>query len=293
MSGNLTLNLYQGYTSVSDPREKGSSKKGGGIRGVITGFSKQSRLRLMKMLRSLNDSPDFMITLTYPKHYPADADEWKRHLDNFRRRVSETFPGFWAMWKLEPQKRGAPHFHLMGSFGKEAENMGKSDLYKLLRVIWYRIVGSGDGNHFLKGVQVEDLRGAGHKKQSIYVSKYVGKTQELEKLPGWARPGRFWGIHNRGNMPPYAWESVNLKLSHAVWLKRLVKRWLRRETRQYSRRLSYQNSYSVFCPPELMRKILYWILGPYQLESWKSDRDFGDVCFYDPVNGLQLDFSPF
>jgi len=288
----ITANVYAGYTEFKDPRAQGECA-GGGPKKAISTFSKQSRLRLMKWIRSLSEPPDFHVTLTYPAFYPANADEWKKHLDNFRREVERIFPGYWAIWKLEPQKRGAPHFHLMCSLGADAKKMKAGDIYRILRAVWYRIVGTSYWNHFLKGVQVEDLRDDGRKKHAMYVSKYVFKTEDAKSLPGWSRPGRFWGIHKRENMPPCEWQSVQLDLGRAVWLKRLVKRWLKRQSRKYSRRLDSMQSFSIFCDPELTRKILYWILGPYQLEHWLSNSDYGDVYFYDPKSGLVPDESPF
>jgi len=289
----LDVQIRPGYASVSDPREKARLKGGGGKRGEIQDFSKQARLRLMKKLMSLSQAPKHFITLTYPAVYPADASEWKKHLDNFFRVLHDRFPGHWFIWKLEPQKRGAPHFHLMGDLGVELDAVG---IYRLLRVIWWQVVGATGENsrkHFLRGVQVENLGSAGHKKTAMYISKYVGKPQNINDMPEWSRPGRFWGITNRKNMPAFQWDQVSLPQSCAVWLKRLVRRWIKRRSRQYFRQLSNQHSYSVFTHPELIRKALYWILGPYQLERWRSDQDYGDVCFYDPINGFNTDMAPF
>ena len=288
----LELQIRPGYACVSDPREK-ERAKGGGKRGVIKDFSKQARLRLMKKLMSLSQAPKHFITLTYPAVYPADASEWKRHLHNFFRALHEKYPEHWFVWKLEPQERGAPHFHLMGDLGVR---MDAASIYRLLRVIWWEVVGATGDNgrkHFLRGVQVENLEDSGHKKTSNYISKYIGKPQNAEDMPEWSRPGRFWGISNRKNMPAFQWEQISLELSCSVWLKRLVRRWMKRRSRRYSRRLSTQHSYSIFAHPELMRKILFWILGPYQLERWRSDQDHGDVLFYSPENGLVADFAPF
>jgi len=288
----ITANVYAGYTEFKDPRAQGDIA-GGGTKKAITNFSKQSRLRLMKLIRSLCAPPDFHITLTYPCFYPADSEEWKRHLHNFRRQVTRVFPGYWGIWKLEDQVRGAPHFHIMGSLGPEVrEKMKKYDVYKSLRAIWYSIVGSGYYSHLKIGTHVRDLRGEGGAKHAMYLTSYVFKTENAENLPEWARPGRFWGIHNKQNMPPCEWQTVQLDLDRAVWLKRLVKRWLKRKARQYSRRLNSKRSYSIFCDPELTRKILYWILGPYQLQRWRSDREYANLYFYDLKNEW-VDDCPF
>lgn len=292
----LDLQIYCGFSSVTDPREQ-LREKGGGKRGVIKDFSRQARLRLMKKLMSLSQPPRHFITLTYPAVYPADPDEWKRHLDSFFKRLNRLFPDNWFLWKLEPQERGAPHFHLIGDlFGDPSVYMKESEIYGLLRPIWYQVVGATGENgrkHFLKGVQAKNVENGGHKKLSNYTSKYIGKVQLTKDLPEWARPGRFWGINNRKNMPAFQWDNICLDISYAVWIKRMVRRWMKRRSRQYSRRMASQRSYSIFAPPELLRKILFWILGPFQLARWRSDQEFGDVYFYDPKNGLQLDCAGF
>jgi len=287
----LNVQVRPGYASISDPREKARTK-GGGKRGVIRDFSKQARLRLMKKLMSLSQAPKHFVTLTYPAVYPADSSEWKNHLDNFFRVLHDRFPGHWFVWKLEPQKRGAPHFHLMGDLGIELDAVG---IYRLLRAIWSEVVGATGENgrkHFFRGVQVENLQDSGHKKTSIYISKYVGKPQDVENMPEWSRPGRFWGVSNRKNMPAFQWDQITLPQSCAVWLKRLVKRWMKRRSRRYSRQLSTQHSYSIFSHPELMRKILFWILGPYQFQRWRSDREYANLYFYDSKNEW-VDDCPF
>src|SRR5690606_1419342 len=55
----------------------------------------------------------WMVTLTYPRHWPTDPRSWKKHLDAWRKRMQRAWGRLPAVWKLEPQRRGAPHFHLL------------------------------------------------------------------------------------------------------------------------------------------------------------------------------------
>ena len=65
-----------------------------------------------EQLTNHGDMSAKFITLTYPRQYP-DVKTAKQHLDKFRKRLRRRFPKACGVWKLELQKRGAPHFHLM------------------------------------------------------------------------------------------------------------------------------------------------------------------------------------
>ncbi len=61
----------------------------------------------------------FWVTLTYHSEWPAAARGWKRDLDAFERRLRRAWgPRGWrfATWRLERQRRGAPHYHLIVAF---------------------------------------------------------------------------------------------------------------------------------------------------------------------------------
>lgn len=55
--------------------------------------------------------PNF-VTLTYPAKFPT-VSRAKRDLKVFQQRLIRRFPGSGGIWKLEPQERGAPHYHLL------------------------------------------------------------------------------------------------------------------------------------------------------------------------------------
>lgn len=182
-----------------------------GIRGAITEFTKASRRRLMRLVAStkMGMKPVF-VTLTYPGVFPTESKEWKRHLDNLFKRVRRNFPGAGAVWRLEMQKRGAPHYHLL--------IWGLSESVFQLRAwfsqAWYEVVGSGDSRHLAAGVRVEVIRSQNG--TMYYCSKYLSKpTSELERCymseNGWSNPGRFWGVHAIENVP--VGELVKLPLS--------------------------------------------------------------------------------
>src|SRR5205085_8035023 len=83
------------------------------IRGRIRRFSANARRRLMRFMARLRMKGvrATFITLTF-KGYPSNA-EAKRALHAFMSHLRRTFPKASACWRMEYQKRGAIHFHLL------------------------------------------------------------------------------------------------------------------------------------------------------------------------------------
>lgn len=91
---------------------------------VITGWSRRSRARMVATMAELDLAPllmsgddPVMVTLTYPSDWATVAPDGatvKRHLDQFWKRLERAFGGpVRVVWKLEFQRRGAPHFHIL------------------------------------------------------------------------------------------------------------------------------------------------------------------------------------
>lgn len=173
----------------------GADRLGRGIRGCIRGFSKASRRRMMKTIGKIrNNLIPIFVTLTYPADWPHDSSTWKRHLDIFFKRLARKFPESAALWKLEPQQRGAPHYHLL-IWGASFAN-----LLAWSAGAWFDIVGSQDEKHLNHGAKVEQIRS--WRGVQSYASKYLGKLQtEDEEKEAWRYPGRWWGVYGRERIP--------------------------------------------------------------------------------------------
>lgn len=78
---------------------------GGGARGAVREFMKESRRRMLRW--------PLFVTLTDPGVWPGDARRWKRDLNVWLARLKRAQPDAWAVWKVEPQMLGAPHYHLL------------------------------------------------------------------------------------------------------------------------------------------------------------------------------------
>jgi len=172
-------------------------------RGRVKGFSKASRRRLQRKLAMVQRSASInalFTTLTYPAEFSCDYQHWKRDLRAFFKRLRRKFPKAAGIWRLEFQKRGAPHFHLLiwgVPFGW--------DLKLWLSRVWFEVVGSGDEKHLRAGTNVQRIRNWRH--MMAYASKVLGRVNVIagemskqEQAIG-DEVGRWWGVEFRGDIP--------------------------------------------------------------------------------------------
>lgn len=132
--------------------------------GIIRGWSRRSRARMVSSISELDLAPlllqegaPAMVTLTYPGEWLSvapDGPTVKAHLQAFFKRFERAWGTPWmGIWKLEFQRRGAPHFHLLmvppsGEAGtaRRAEHEAKVALWKAgvgKRPRWKGAVGDG------------------------------------------------------------------------------------------------------------------------------------------------------
>lgn len=223
----------------------------------VTGWSRKSRARMVERLCQLDYTALFptgrlpaMITLTYPEDWLTVAPNGKaakKHLKAFRKRWNRTWGEDLAcVWKLEFQRRGAPHFHLLCSPPHGQTKDGESFRAWLSRT-WAEVVGHPDIEQYRKhraagtGVDWNDgLRSTDPKRVSVYFTKH-GAFQAKEyqhcvpqewQAPGQG-PGRFWGYWV---LEP-ATQTVEIDPQHAVDAARLIRRWARAQgtTRQVTK----------------------------------------------------------
>lgn len=151
-------------------------------RSAISSISERSANRLRRYVENFAQDFTGMITLTYPKTWPASPSVWKGHLRAFYERLRRTryFEEHSSIWVLEFQKRGAPHFHLLMSGWVSKAWVSTS---------WAEITG-GDSSACSRCEQIRNIEAGGK-----YIGKYLSKSLEdggasLEGV------GRWWGVRS-------------------------------------------------------------------------------------------------
>lgn len=115
---------------MTSPVGQTSQKKAGsgGIRGTVKGFSYASRRRMRHFLMT-HDMPDrllFNVTFTFPTTDIND-DQEKLIFENWSRQAVKS--DWSAVWRLQVQKRGARHWHLL--IGVRPEGIGTPAVQRL------------------------------------------------------------------------------------------------------------------------------------------------------------------
>lgn len=223
----------------------------------ITGWSRKSRAAMVERLCTLDYQPLFpagrlpaMLTLTYPGAWEVVAPNGKtvkKHLKALRKRWNRAWgEDLVCVWKLEFQRRGAPHFHLLCS-PPHGENADGESFRTWVSRAWAEIVAHPDpeefGRHLRAGTGVdwnEGLRSTDPKRVAVYFTKhgafqakeYQHCVPDLWQKPGQG-PGRFWGYWGL----ELATFTVEITPETQVKAARTIRRWARAQgtTRQVTR----------------------------------------------------------
>jgi hypothetical protein len=234
----------------------------------ITGWSRKSRTNMVRALCEIDYRPlladptrlPAMVTLTYPGDWltvAPDGKTAKGHLAAFRRRYERAWDReLVAVWKLEFQRRGAPHFHLLmvppHGVARTPGVRARADAWvgaglpfrQWLSAVWADIVGHPDPEehryHQLAGTGVdynEALRARDPKRVAVYFTKhgsFAAKEYQNCVPPEWQEPGkgpgRFWGYWRLERVAV----AVEVTPDNGIRAARIARRWARAQgtTRQ-------------------------------------------------------------
>lgn len=208
-------------------------RAGGGTRGKVTTFSNASRMRLIRKMSRLEPRKISFLTLTYPERFPS-PQEAKQHLRALLERFRRRFPHMSAIWRLEFQQRGAPHFHLICF---EMPYVG----FREIRQWWTEIIVKYVDNHEPR-VRIEKInsrRGA-----MWYVAKYLGKVEQSQAgvssifiHDAYLHAGRVWGCFNQSWLPyaPLVYTEILTSNPRAIAdVKKVMRRyWSRTNKRRF------------------------------------------------------------
>lgn len=168
--------------------------------------TKGRRNALHKLLQSLSSKPKHFMTLDFEGR-TADHEQIilaKRCLDNFSRVLRREHPASWFIWKLELSPTRTLHFHLIGDFNEELDDVAALKLKKA----WQRIAGTSWDGCF-------DLRAC-----TDAHAGYLVKRAKLEADMGLVALDtkiKSFGILNRRNVRLE--KSKIIVLDHAAMLK--------------------------------------------------------------------------
>lgn len=207
----------------------------GATRGVIKGWSRQSRARLRRLLAEA-DGPEgwepLGMTGTIPGNVVSESD-FRRLWQSFRRH----FPEIPAVWRVELQKRKQPHVHIVTWIPSDTKGYKKISLlegwFKAVRRLGKVEWKGKDGTVFqssrmaLPGavehaVCLDTLEPGDDFGWWRYIASHAGKSKQ-DQL-GWK--GRNWGTLNDHLLRRHGGEKYDL--TEKQWYK--MRRWLRRLT---------------------------------------------------------------
>jgi hypothetical protein len=194
----------------------------GARRDVVKTLSVSSGLRLQQTVCSVNPEHGlpYWICLTYPKDYPGSWQVWKVHLNNFQRQVLNVWGKHFigAVWRLEAQRRGAPHYHLMLWLKLSDDHQTQVGFREWIADTWFKIVGSEDPKHLKAGTSCELLKDDSALQGVVgYVGKYLGKDSVHPDSQVFKSPvGRYWGVWNKKRLLS---EPEKVKISKEEYLK--------------------------------------------------------------------------
>nr|WP_234807110.1 helitron helicase-like domain-containing protein [Mycolicibacter minnesotensis] len=216
----------------------------------ITEWSRKSRAAMCRTFAELDYTPlvesgraPAMVTLTYPGDWETVAPNGasvKRHMVLWRKRFQREFGELARyIWKLEFQRRGAPHIHLWMAPPMSPGRSGRG-FAQWLSDTWAQVVDHPDpehkARHRLAGTAIDvrnGLRACDPKRLAIYFTKhsspnlngdkeYQHIVPELWRQPG-CGPGRFWGVY--GLKKAIAVVEIDQDAYFAA--RRIVRRWSR------------------------------------------------------------------
>lgn len=236
--------------AVEEDRIKSGRDDGGRAGRSITEWSRKSRAAMCRTFAELDYSPlvksgrvPAMVTLTYPGAWEAvapDGASVKRHMVLWRKRFQREYgePARY-IWKLEFQRRGAPHIHLWMAPPMSPGRSGRS-FTQWLSDAWAQVVDHPDpvqkARHRLAGTAIDirnGLKSCDPKRLAIYFTKhsspnldgdkeYQHIVPELWRQPG-RGPGRFWGVYGLKKAIAVAEVAQDAYLT----ARRIVRRWSR------------------------------------------------------------------
>jgi hypothetical protein len=218
--------------SVVEARAKGwaTSKGIAGMKRPIREWTQKSRKNAVRVIAACEVDTNAwdMITTTYGPESPQDGAIVHRHLQALLVRLERQYGPLRVIWKIEFQRRGAPHLML---FVQRPESPWLPERQSWLDHAWAEIAGGPWRATWIEW-QGDPVR---------YVLKYLRKdaaSKEYQhRVPeGYRRMGRWWGLRN---MKP-RWQLLAMTVGEFFTARRLMARWRKASARSMGKRLRFR-----------------------------------------------------
>ncbi len=187
----LSLSLYENAVGLFDETVFKPKKRGYvSMRSTVDTFSKSSRRRMFNTLSKMRFgtlTKGKMLTLTYHENFDRPVDELKKDFSNFLQWLRDNIDGAHYMWRVEFQKRGAIHYHVL-VWAKKGDRKLHSKSFDLRASrAWHQIADPTSVHHERFGFDSKTISDYRH--ACSYVSKYVAKVSEEREV---SYRGRRW-----------------------------------------------------------------------------------------------------
>ena len=182
-------NMIRLECKTANPSNPGNCKN---VTRKIKTFSENSRRNLSKHLCKIRFDyykERWFVTLTFHNQIPNSQIALKKIIDKFNKRINRRNLFIDFVWKLEYQKRGAPHLHYLLLFPGRVSYNERTHLAGSIRNAWIECV--GDNDELFKRLSV-DIRQVGNNNKTVsYLMKYLDKLDDEEHEHNL---GRFWAV---------------------------------------------------------------------------------------------------
>lgn len=233
---------------------------GGGIKAEIRGMSSQSSLNLARLLSILDwekHGECCHVTLTYVDVFPLTKQELAREKASLVRELGRNVEC--GIWRLEFQKRGAPHWHLLVWLGGRSAE----EFVAWVSNWWSRRKEYPNPSEY--GCRVtsgDQARGR------WYLAMHAAKREQSIPFP----VGRWWGYIQRDKLLAASDIDTPQEITERerVWWARLYRRFTGAKTR-------HESGFSWFLPRAAQCAVGVWIRD--QVEDERRTRHLGKKPF--------------
>jgi hypothetical protein len=184
------------------------------------------------------------------------------------------FGAFQYIWRLELQKRGAPHFHILFFTTQSRPFLSTPAFAYFLRHAWHRIADPESVAHNKYGCDVKKV--SSYRIASAYLSKYVAK----EDSPGiYEFKGRRWACSRDLPLDPVVVYDLPYKVYIYVrrWARKIIKSRARISS-EFDNYLASDKTLFVYIDFFLMQKLIYYAYLKFFERDYYDKTEILKVC---------------